>query len=36
MRAFPLGEELDLLRESVRAFAEKDAGYDGVFFVYRF
>ena len=24
MRAFPLGEELDLLRESVRAFAEKE------------
>jgi isovaleryl-CoA dehydrogenase len=24
MRAFPLGEEIDLLRESVRAFAEKE------------
>src|SRR6478735_276971 len=24
MRAFPLGEELDLLRETVRAFADKE------------
>ncbi len=26
MRPFPLGEEIDLLRESVRGFADKEIG----------